>query len=93
MRSKAYKYIRYFDKAKDQHHILSLTASIRGEQPIYEELYDIENDPQEVKNLAASPAHSKVLEELRGRCHEFVVEAKGGSDYPKTYLKNDPRNK
>lgn len=31
-----------------------------------EELYDLETDPDEVKNLAKSPAHTAVLEELRG---------------------------
>jgi uncharacterized sulfatase len=30
-----------------------------------EELYDLQNDPDEVKNLVASPAHRPVLEELR----------------------------
>jgi len=32
-----------------------------------EELYDLTRDPAEVKNLAADPGSSKVLEELRGK--------------------------
>jgi arylsulfatase A-like enzyme len=91
VRGENYKYIRYFDKKKDQHHILSLTASIRGEEAIYEELYDLKNDPQEKQNLADSPAHRDILNKYRERCRTLVVEAKGGSDYPKTHIENDPR--
>jgi N-sulfoglucosamine sulfohydrolase len=32
-----------------------------------EELYDLKADPNELKNLAADPAHAKTLDELRGR--------------------------
>ena len=35
------------------------------------ELYDLENDPDEVKNLADSPKHAKVLEELKGKLRAF----------------------
>ncbi|VGO12376.1 Arylsulfatase [Pontiella desulfatans] len=91
VRGTDFKYVRYFDKAKDQHHILSLTASIEGEQPVYEELYDLRNDALETKNLAPSSTHRKVLEHYRERCRELVVEAKGGPGYPKTHIENDPR--
>jgi arylsulfatase A-like enzyme len=93
VRDNDFKYLRYFDKAKDQHHILSLTASIEGEQPVYEELYDLRNDALETRNLAESPLHRKVLEKYRKRCQKLVVEAKGGSSYPKTHIENDPRKK
>jgi len=92
VRSEDFKYMRYFDKKKDQHHILSLTASINGEQPIYEELYDIKNDPGEETNLADDPEYRNVLEHYRKRCQALVVEAKGGPNYPKTHIRNDPVN-
>ncbi|MCP4314443.1 MAG: sulfatase-like hydrolase/transferase [Bacteroidetes bacterium] len=92
VRSRDFKYIRYFDKQKDQHHILSLTASIHGEEPIYEELYDLKSDPLEEKNLATSPDHLEILEKYRKRCQELVVEAKGGNSFPKTHILNDPRS-
>jgi arylsulfatase A-like enzyme len=39
-----------------------------------EELYDLEADRYEVKNLADDPAHRKTLEELRGRLDRWMEE-------------------
>lgn len=91
VRSNKYKYIRYFDKKKDQHHILSLTASILCEEPIYEELYDLQRDPHEETNLFDSPAYQDLLEKYRKRCKELVVKAKSSDDYPKTHILDEPR--
>ena len=38
-----------------------------------EELYDLKNDPDEVKNLASSPAHSEIKAKLRKAQHEHAV--------------------
>lgn len=35
------------------------------QDPVYEELYDLENDPHEERNLATDPAFARVLERLR----------------------------
>ena len=35
------------------------------------ELYDLENDPHEVKNLASDPKHSKVLGDLKNKLKTF----------------------
>lgn len=37
-----------------------------------EELYDLEVDPHELKNLANSPGHQKVLESLRTRLDRWM---------------------
>lgn len=37
-----------------------------------EELYDIVRDPHETKNLAADPAHAKILHELRGKVDAWM---------------------
>lgn len=42
--------------------------------PVFEELYDLANDPLEQHNLAADAAHGKVLEELRRRWQEYRKE-------------------
>jgi arylsulfatase A-like enzyme len=39
-----------------------------------EELYDLQADPDEVRNLADSPAHEGVLRELRGALREHLLD-------------------
>ncbi|MCG6156602.1 hypothetical protein [Rubinisphaera margarita] len=45
-----------------------------GEQPIYEELFDLKSDPKEQKNLANAPAYESVLKEHRSRCQVLVTK-------------------
>lgn len=54
-----------------------LDASINGEPPVYEELFNLEQDPDETVNLAADPASAVRLNELRGVCSRLVKEARG----------------
>jgi len=41
------------------------------QQPVYEELYDVKNDPYEEKNLAIDSRYHPILEKLRKRCGEL----------------------
>lgn len=41
------------------------------EDPVYESLYDLENDPDEVHDLAREPAHAERLEKMRARCAAY----------------------
>ena len=41
-----------------------------------EELYDLTTDPDELKNLAADPAHADVLKDLRGKLKAWQVATK-----------------
>jgi arylsulfatase A-like enzyme len=57
--------------------------SIFWRKPRYsEELYDLQNDPDEVNNLAGSPAHKEILEKLRAANHEHLLEIKDVSFLP-----------
>ncbi|MFC1652242.1 sulfatase-like hydrolase/transferase [Planctomycetota bacterium] len=73
VRGTQWKYIRYFSKENDRKLYLP-DASINGEQPIYEELFNLKDDPQEQKNLAADSKYVKILEAQRKRCQELVTE-------------------
>lgn len=39
-----------------------------------EELYDLESDPYEIKNLAGSPEHADVLKRLRAALEQWIAE-------------------
>ncbi len=91
VRSANYKYIRYFSKDRDQHHVISLVASILGEKPIFEELFNLKNDPEESENLAENQRYLLVLEKFRRRSEELVLEAKGNHSFPNTHIKEVKR--
>src|SRR5262249_4707114 len=42
----------------------------------HEELYDLEQDPNEVKNVAGDPAYAEVLKDLRGRLKDWQERTK-----------------
>ena len=89
VRSEDWKYIRYYSKENDQHHLLSLIAPILGEKAVYEELYDLKRDAKERNNLAGNPKYQDVLTRHRKRCDELLLEAKGDSELPMTHLEGD----
>lgn len=39
--------------------------------PVYEQLFDLAEDPREMHNLAGDPAHAAMLTTLRTRCDEY----------------------
>ncbi len=47
-----------------------------------EELYDLQNDPDEVRNLANSPAHKKILEKLRNVNRDHITKIRDISFLP-----------
>ncbi|MDG2390640.1 MAG: sulfatase [Planctomycetaceae bacterium] len=43
-----------------------------AESRLKEELYDMQNDPWELKNLASDPYYSDMLDRMRGHLHEWI---------------------
>jgi len=54
-----------------------LSASVKGEKPVYEELFDLQEDPLEQKNLAGSADHQDTLTLFRQQCQAHVTIARG----------------
>jgi len=73
VRGRDFKYIRYFAKASDRKKYLP-GESIAGEQPVYEELFHLTDDPNEKTNLANHPEYASKLKQYRDRCQELVEE-------------------
>ncbi len=47
------------------------------QNPLYEELFDLEADPDETQNMCQNPAYAKDLDRLRRRCDQLLAEARG----------------
>lgn len=77
VRTQHWKYLRYFDRGMDQRYAGMLVASVAGEAPIYEELYNLVEDPHELSNLANDPVHTETLNELRTRTGDMVKSLLG----------------
>lgn len=91
IRTHKWKYIRYFDKKKDQLYADMSVASIHGEKAIYEELFDLENDPQETTNLISEPIYADIVQHLRNRNASLVKKYRG--DKPlNTHVNNEKIN-
>ena len=53
-------------------------------QRVAEELYDLENDPDEVVNLAEDPAHAGVLNEMREALAGWIDDTDDKGRYPRS---------
>lgn len=92
VRTGAWKYIRYFARTEDPaqaHRRIRGTCdpyettrlrSLRGEQPVYEELYDLATDAHEEQNLASETSASGTLNEMRRRIIELGLAALDGHE-------------
>ncbi|GAB5552529.1 MAG: sulfatase [Saprospiraceae bacterium] len=78
------------NKDKDERHARSYQLCF-AKRPA-EELYDVENDPDQVNNVASDPAYAKVLKRLRTKMHKKLTalhdprakdpDYKGFDNYP-----------
>lgn len=75
----------FFEHLFDKHELIPKSEGVVTERykyliyfeqrPVYEELYDIKNDPHEKNNLAKDKEHREILESLRARLIELREEA------------------
>ena len=99
VRGERYKYIRYFARKEDpaqtgrlfrgtldDYNTCLNSTVFYGEQPVYEELYDLQNDIHEEKNLAADPAHNGELGYFRKRIVELGQKYREDEKVPDTYM-------
>ncbi|MDA0791625.1 MAG: sulfatase [Proteobacteria bacterium] len=56
---------------------------------VAEELYDLENDPDEVVNLAGDPAHQAQLEEMRAALAWWIEDTDDKGQYPRSQAAMD----
>lgn len=98
VRSEKWKYIRYFRRTEDPNQLkyrykgtldnynTTLVSTLYyNEQPIYEELFDLDNDPSERINLAGEKKNVEVLQYFRKRVMELGKIARGDNVIPCTY--------
>ncbi|MDQ8199437.1 sulfatase [Pelagicoccus enzymogenes] len=81
VRSCRYKYVRYFEKSvlDDMRLDTVLRSSWVRESLVRtddELLFDLENDPREVANLASEPEHREALLEMRRRLADQMLETR-----------------
>jgi len=95
VRTGDWKYIRYFERTEDpdqegpfrgtlDDYDECLKSTFEDEDPIYEELFHLADDPNEEHNLAGRGEHREKLEELRNRTDELAEEAYGEDTPPDT---------
>ena len=78
-----------FTQETAEQYARSLTATIQGEQPVYEELYHTALDPYEAVNLVHDAAHRTLLNDLRATCDQLVRSAKGPLETPPGTIRID----
>jgi arylsulfatase A-like enzyme len=96
VRTRDWKYIRYFRRTEDPRQVgrkfrstlddytECLTSTLKGERPVYEELFCLKDDPSEITNLADNSTYTDTVQALRVRVTELAREAKGDDSAPMT---------
>lgn len=69
VRSKDWKYVRYFPSETAQY--AEADTDFGGAQPIFEQFFDLNNDPGENNNLIGDESQSERVGRFRARCAEY----------------------
>lgn len=85
VRTKDWKYVRYFPSDKSQYN--EGDTDFGGLEPVFEQLFDLVNDPAEENNLIADESQSERIEAFRERCKQHsaaLVRARADTEtYPR----------
>jgi len=68
VRTRKLKYVRYF--AHPGNYYRDEQADFTGQEPVFEQLFDLQADPLEKRNLVAEPKYQGILSDLRNRCRK-----------------------
>ena len=66
VRTKEWKYVRYFKSEKAEY--AESDVNFEGREADFEQFFDLVNDPAEEHNLIAEPAHAGRIADFRQRC-------------------------
>lgn len=85
VRTKDWKYVRYFRSDKSQYG--EADVDFRGRQPDFEQFFDLNDDPGEESNLIAEPDLQERIEGFRDRCKQhsaaLVLARQDTETYPR----------
>lgn len=73
VRTQRWKYARYRQVGQDEKY----PYDARADTTWYEQLFDLRDDPGEIRNEADREEHAALLKHLRGRCEQLSREARG----------------
>lgn len=73
--------VHLMQKLHAENRLNPIQAALLRPRPA-EELYDLATDPFEIHNLAGSPTHEDVLNELRSKLDEWIEETKDTGQQP-----------
>ena len=85
VRTKEWKYVRYFKSDKSQY--AEADVDFDGREPAFEQFFDLVNDPGEERNLIAEAVHAERIADFRQRCRahsQSLVRARADTEtYPR----------
>jgi len=73
--------------------LTSVQALFMAPQKPDEELYDIQNDPYEIHNLAAEPSHQKTLKKMRAILDKWIKDTGDMGQFPEKLSAITPRDR
>jgi len=81
-KERAYPMLRLMKELHAEGKLTPVQQLFMAERRPEEELYDVQADPWEIRNLAASPEHQDVLKKMRATLEKWIVETDDQGRFP-----------